>query len=53
MMMDDPTTYSNFDNDGSGNFKTIVENRNQANTITNLQYADQDNTFQLNLLWIV
>ncbi len=38
------TTFSNFDNDGSGNFKTIVENRNQTNTITNLQYTDQDNT---------
>ncbi|GIR96249.1 MAG: hypothetical protein CM15mP98_12190 [Paracoccaceae bacterium] len=38
------TTFSNSDNDGSGNFKTIVENRNQANTITNLQYTDQDNT---------
>ena len=38
------TTFSNFDNDGSGNFKTIVENRNQINTIINLQYTDQDNT---------
>ncbi len=37
------TTFSSFDNDGSGNFKTIVENRDQANTITNLQYTDQDN----------
>ena len=38
------TIFSNHDNDGSGNFKTIVENRNQANTITNLQYTDQNNT---------
>ncbi len=38
------TTFSNSDNDGSGNFKTIVENRTQTNTITNLQYTDQDNT---------
>ena len=38
------TTFSTFDNDGSGNFKTIVENRNQTNTVTNLQYTDQDNT---------
>ena len=38
------TIFSNFDNDGSGNFKTIIENRNQTNTITNLQYTDQDNT---------
>ena len=36
------TTFSNFENDGSGNFKTIVENRNAANSITNLQYTDQD-----------
>ena len=33
------TTFSNSDTDGSGNFKTIVENRNQTNTITNLQYT--------------
>ncbi len=38
------TTFSNSDNDGSGNFKTIVENRTQTNTITNLQYTDQDTT---------
>jgi len=35
-------TFSDLDNDGSGNFKTIVENRNAANSITNLQYTDQD-----------
>ncbi|MDC3170004.1 hypothetical protein OA871_03045 [Paracoccaceae bacterium] len=38
------TTFSNFDNDGSGNFRTIVENKNAANSVTNLQYTDQDNT---------
>ncbi len=38
------TTFSNFDSGGSGDFKTIVENRNQTNAITNLQYTDQDNT---------
>ena len=38
------TTFSDLDNDGSGNFKTIVENRNAANSITNLQYTDQDTT---------
>ena len=43
-MITSQTTFSNLDNDGSGNFKTIVENRNQTNTITNLQYTDQDNT---------
>ncbi len=41
------TTFSNLDNDGSGNFKTIVENRNQTNTITNLQYTDQDNSIPI------
>ena len=44
MMISSQTTFSNFDNDGSGNFKTIVENKNQTNTITNLQYTDQNNT---------
>ena len=38
------TIFSTFENDGSGNFKTIVENRNQAESITNLQYTDQNNT---------
>ncbi len=40
---DDGTSQTTFsDYDGSGNFKTIVENRNAANSITNLQYTDQD-----------
>ncbi len=38
------TTFSDFANDGSGNFKTFVENRNATNSVTNLQYTDQDNT---------